>query len=293
MNNRRIPNGPSRRLPTGPLLVKLTCPRWTHTLYGSVVDRRDFYHQAAASLQRAESNAVAPLFCLRQFRGTRAYRDFLARADAAYDLSVAGGGSFRPSSVLCDATLPVHGAFKSLLQGDHAGVEFACSGHEGARLLSGPWSELIIDDLFCVSCEPLAPAGRSDHAASQSELILRRAKLAYQKERVEGSDSKDQFSRKCFNVAGAQIDAADPTVQAGFVLVGLPSHRRLALAHASLTVSSGRYISEELASILAGSWVTALLYRRCLMAAIGPLFALGKKEPSFEASALRPLAGGC
>ena len=106
---------------------------------------------------------------------------------------------------------------------------------------------------------------------------------------MEGSDSKDQFSRKCFNVAGAQIDATDPTVQAGFVLVGLPSHRR----HASLTVSSGRYISEELASILAGSWVAALLYRRCLMAAIGPLFALGKKEPSFEASALRPLAGGC
>ena len=46
----------------------------------------------------------------------------------------------------------------------------------------------------------------------------------------------------------------------------------------SLIVASSRWISEELASILAGSWVTALLYRRALMAAIGPLFSLGKRE---------------
>ena len=46
---------------------------------------------------------------------------------------------------------------------------------------------------------------------------------------------------------------------------------------------------QSLASILAGCWVTALMYRRPLMAALGPLFALGKREPCQEGSKLRPL----
>ena len=122
-----------------------------------------------------------------------------------------------------------------------------------------------------------------------SERLLRQAKKAYAAEGVVGSDAKDQFSQRVFCAAGAQIDASAPTVSAGLVLVGLPAHRRLALAHASLTVAAERYISEELASILAGSWVTALLYRRCLMAAIGPLFSLGKRVSQVGGSLLRPL----
>eukprot|EP00439_Symbiodinium_sp_Y106_P041036 s7140_g5.t1 len=211
------------------------------------------------------------MFTLRTFAGTRAHEAFLARADASY---LAGGdrrGFFRPSSVLVDSSLPVHGAFRSLFQ--------------------GPWSGLIIDDLFSISCESLA-RDQGLPFTSQSELLVREAKKAYLAEGVEGSDSKDQFGQRCFVVAGAQIDSSDPTVRSGNVLVGLPAHRRLALAHASLTVAGDRYISEELASILSGSWVTALLYRRCLMAAIGPLFGLGKKEALPGASSLRPLTSG-
>ena len=310
MNNReaRIADGPSRRLPAGPQLVRLTCPRWTHGLYGSIVDRKDFYHQAAVSLQRASCNAVAPVFRLKDFLGTQAYVDFLAAADLACAEACRGTSSFLPSAVLVDTNPPVHGAFRSLLQGDHAGVEMACSGHEGllraagilgdppgGRLLNkcpvsvaGPWTGLIIDDLFCVSCEQLRPGGDGPPVAA-SERLLRQAKKAYAAEGVVGSDAKDQFSQRVFCAAGAQIDASAPTVSAGLVLVGLPAHRRLALAHASLTVAAERYISEELASILAGSWVTALLYRRCLMAAIGPLFSLGKRVSQVGGSLLRPL----
>ena len=71
--------------------------------------------------------------------------------------------------------------------------------------------------------------------------------------------------------------------------VGLPASRRLALSFASLQVATERYISEELASALCGCWVTALLFRRCLMCAIGPLFGLAKREPSTGGSRLRHL----
>ncbi|CAE7819443.1 unnamed protein product [Symbiodinium sp. CCMP2592] len=281
VNNKeaRIVGGPSSRLPAGSLLTRLSCPLPSCALFGSCVDRQDFYHQAKVSESRGRSNAIGPVFSLQQFYGTQAYADFMAKADKAI-LSHAGACSlFRPASVLASADLPVHGTFLSLLQGDHAGVEFACAGHEGllrscgvlgdpakGRLLNrcpvachGPWTGLIIDDLFCISCER-SPGPESPAAAyaSESERLLRTAKNAYECEGVPGSDHKDQFSQRV-------------------------------LWQASLVIASGRWISEELASILAGSWVTALLYRRALMAAIGALFSLGKKEACSDASRLRPL----
>ena len=195
--------------------MRLSCPRWTHCLQGSCVDRKDFYHQAAVTVERASSNAVAPVFRLRGFLGTQALTDFFAAADSAYLAACHPPGSFRPSSVLLSSDLRVHGSFKSLFQGDHAGVEFACSGHEGllrtagvlgdppeGRLLNrcpvsvrGPWTGLVIDDLFCISCEALRP-GPPKPQISLSEQRLRKAKQAYALEQVEGSDSKDIFSQR-------------------------------------------------------------------------------------------------
>ena len=268
----RIDNGPSSRLPPGSLLTRLVCPRGSHALFGSIVDRRDFYRQALVSSSRAQSNAVGPVF-------SQAFTDYLAQADAQIRLASRALSVFSPSSVLAASPCKVHGTFKSLLQGDHAGVEFACAGHEGllrswgvlgdppqGRLLnrcpvscSGPWSGLIIDDLFCLSCEdsPDLLSGGGNGVA-QSEELLRRAKAAYQAEGVPGSDQKDQFGQRVCTVAGAQIDSSRETNAAGLTLVGLPAARRLALAQASLVVASGRWISEELASILSGSCVTAL-----------------------------------
>ena len=220
VNNKeaRIADGPSRRLPAGSVLCKLSCPRWTHALFGSCVDRKDFYHQALVSAPRAASNAIGPVFELRAF----------PRVPGACCL---------PGSVLVDAEVKVHGAFRSLLQGDHAGVEFAASGHEGllrsfgvlgdppqGRLLNrcpvaslvSTWTGLIIDDLFSISCEPAVahPDGSlaQPGPASASEVLLRRAKEAYARERLPGSDEQDQFSRQVFTVAGAQVDASPESV---------------------------------------------------------------------------------
>ena len=225
VNNKeaRVDNGPSRRLPSGCLLTRISCPAFTHALYGSCVDQRDFYHQALVSSSRAKSNAVGPVFCLREFYGTQAYIDFLASADSAFQAGTPSGSWRLPSPMLADSSYPVHGSFKSILQGDHAGVEYACSGHEGllrsAGVLGDPpqgrlinkcpvATRLIIDDLFCVSREkasgPNAPApGRP----AASEVLLKQAKEAYAKEGVPGSDNKDIFGERTFTVAGAQIDA--------------------------------------------------------------------------------------
>ena len=270
VNNKeaRIADGPSRRLPAGSVLCKLSCPRWTHALFGSCVDRKDFYHQALVSAPRAASNAIEPVFELRAFLGCQAHAAYLAHADHSF-CAQCPSGVFKPSSVLVDAEVKVHGAFRSLLQGDHAGVEFAASGHEGllrsfgvlgdppqGRLLNrcpvassvSTWTGLIIDDLFSISCEPAVahpdaslaqPGPSAGHVpASASEVLLRRAKEAYARERLPGSDEKDQFSRRVFTVAGAQVDASPESVAEGGVYVGLPASRRLALSFASLQVAS-------------------------------------------------------
>ena len=64
----RLP-GPSKWLPTGPLLTKIHVPRWSSCLVGSVTDRKDFYHQAKVSEPRSMTNAIGPLFRLGDFKG--------------------------------------------------------------------------------------------------------------------------------------------------------------------------------------------------------------------------------
>ena len=136
MNNQEacIGNGPSSRLPSGSLLTRLVCPRGSHALFGSIVDRRDFYHQALVSSSRARSNAIGPVFSLRDFYGTQALADYLAQADSEIRRASEALAVFRPSSVLTSSPCKVHGTLKSLLQGDHEGwslpvrVTKVCSG---------------------------------------------------------------------------------------------------------------------------------------------------------------------
>ena len=57
--------------------------------------------------------------------------------------------------------------------------------------------------------------------------------------------------------------------------MGAPLHKRLALAAVNLQATSSRHISLELSSMLAGGWVSVLMFRRCAMAVAGKLFELG------------------
>ena len=62
-------HGPSRFLPPGHLLINLTIPRGKVAV-GAVTDRSDFYHQAAISASRAETNTVGPRLTVRDIEGT-------------------------------------------------------------------------------------------------------------------------------------------------------------------------------------------------------------------------------
>lgn len=49
--------GPSRRLPIGFMMTSLHCPPG-YQLHGSITDRKDFYHQAAVTREKAHLNCL-------------------------------------------------------------------------------------------------------------------------------------------------------------------------------------------------------------------------------------------
>ena len=177
----------------------------------------------------------------------------------------------------------------ALLQGDAGGVEFATAAHEGLLLRlgclqphgrlqgkhhvdrEGPWQGLIIDDFFCLATEA---ATHVPGDPSVSSACVDRAKESYQAYQTLGSDDKDILSQRCLRVAG--IDSSPETVREGASLVGLvayPADKRLSLAAASVRAATLPALSEELVSILSGSWVSCLLYRRCLMSVLDGVLA--------------------
>ena len=198
-----------------------------------------------------------------------------------------------PPSLLFDPETPVYGSFRSLYQGDHLGVEFATEAHsnllrgadlldESGRILAkrplsreGPWQALVIDDFLCLSTE--AP-DTAPHDAVSAEKV-RTAKAAYAASGVKGSDHKDVLGSRLFLAAGAQVDS---TEQAQLTLVSPPTGKLLALSTISLRAAALPAISAELASNLAGSWIAALMYRRCLFSVLDGFFGLGKTQASMQ-----------
>ena len=84
IGDRRLPNlsefhvdGPSKFLPQGRSLVYLRLPRFTHCIRGSITDRRDFYHQAAVTEERARTNMLP--FAFRLKTSKRALRLWTSR----------------------------------------------------------------------------------------------------------------------------------------------------------------------------------------------------------------------
>ena len=67
-------------------------------------------------------------------------------------------------------------------------------------------------------------------------------------------------------------------MRSGCVTVGAPRAKRLALAALSLRAARLPGLSPQLASRLAGNWLSVLLYRRCLSSVVDGLFALGVSE---------------
>eukprot|EP00435_Cladocopium_sp_Y103_P020515 s2882_g5.t1 len=287
-------DGPSRHLPPGPTLCQLRLDRHREKFCASVTDRRDFYHQAAVTPERAQTNLLPFEFQPAELEKLDAWGCFHAERAArrSSDRVVVGDKlgllNDRPRLKRWSPK-PLFAGFSSLFQGDHLGVEFALCAHqkllEDAGLLDprhqvkghcpfpvGPvYSGLVIDDFFLIGRESIGTEAH-DSAAYKA---LAEARRVYDAEGLLGSKEKDVEASDVFKAAGAEVVSDSHAVQCGFVTVGAPRAKRLALAALSLRTAKLPGLSPQLASRLAGNWSSVLLYRRCLSSVVDGLFALG------------------
>ena len=304
IGDRRIVNqaelhidGPSKHLPQGQQLTMLRVP---------VTDRRDFYHQASVSAERAVSNMLPFSYKSEVFAETVAFQKFLGRQNEGGRLvREKRGDGFRDLHEKNDKTtrraspaLPerLYPCFNSLFQGDHLGVEFALKSHmtllENVGLLDSStriqghhafpkgarWDALVIDDYFALGSEPLkcSPDGTFANEA------LSRARLVYEAEGLLGSPEKDVVAQPVIKAAGAEIRSVESNVRAGVVPVGAPLSRRLALAALTLRAARLPGVTPKLASRLAGNWVAILQFRKCWSSLIDHLFAFASQSEELE-----------
>ena len=300
----RSTSGPSSQLPCGTSLLSLSCRRGD-CIRGSVTDRRDFYHQVMVSRSRSSTNKTPFGFSREELGGLSALEEFdEAEKVGAFDRRVHTDRYDGKGPVKRSAGALLRPSFGALYQGDHLGVEFALAGHESllrregllvedqrlqtrrAPPLGSTWQGLIIDDYFVISSQPVElPAERS-----YAFLHLAQARAAYEKHALPGSPEKDVVAARTFKAAGAECDSSPELASLGMCLVGAPLQKRLGLGLLSLRLASLEAISSRLASRVSGSWVSVLLYRRCIGSVVDDLFALGAKFEEEGGDALAPLS---
>jgi len=315
IGDRRIPNsrelsidGPSHFLPPGFMLANLRTEPYEEQLIGSVTDRRDFYHQAKVSEERARSNMLffsydgAALKDFHAFKEVQVQKQTKAGREQVGDGFEEKFGDQQPQRKDGE-WFP---CFASLFQGDHLGVEFALKAHEevlqqggllrdSQRLkghstfpLGKKFEGLIIDDYFAIGCEPVGTSSLNSFAAT----ALARAREVYDKAGLEGSPEKDVEAQKVFKAAGAEIISSDEAVAAGLTTVAAPLAKRIALSTLSLRAARLGSITPKLAARLAGSWTSVLLYRRCMTSAVDGFFKLGSEAEKCGSNVAFPLQRG-
>ena len=305
-------SGPSRSLPTAATILQLCPVRYKQALVGSIADRRDFYHQFWTTDQRSATNALFPVMSLKDVEGTSGHSAFLQnfatnRGRRAVR-HVAGdmlhlGERHHPRGVLCDPDAPVICCFGALYQGDHLGVEFACDAHgkmleeagvlnDGSRLSSAKpvvsaeaVSGLVIDDFFALSCEEIEECRVEPCEKSESFKMFLRAKEAYAREGLVGSDDKDVVGSVRYKVCGGEVNSSPSCVESGVVSLGTPGSKRYALSMLTMIAASWPYTTDSLHPCLVGSWISIMQLRRPAMAFINELFQV---IPPGELSPLKP-----
>ena len=198
-----------------------------------------------------------------RFKGTSGLADLGLESPPARE-----NGPKQPGVLVPQTYVP---AFRSLLQGDHLGVEFALEGHsqllaahhallpaarvQGSAMLPlGPtWQALVIDDLVNMCALPATanPAG-----PSEARTLHLAAERAYETHQVEGSPAKDVLGSTLFQAIGAEVDSRGPQVSRACVPVAAPLGRRVALAVLSLRAARLPITSPRLLSRL--SWCGSL-----------------------------------
>ena len=319
IGDRRLPNaseyhisGPSRQLPPGQLLCQIHVPRDGYKVVGSVTDRRDFYHQAAVTSERARTNMLPFSYGFKELGGLAAFSNWTSQKKTRHhglDRTQVGDqfGIESPAKrgVLVEELYP---SFKSLFQGDHLGVEFALSSHESLlvdegllwpsrRLLghspvpdSDRFEGLIIDDYFAIGIEPRNSKAHDTFAFS----ALAQAREAYQKHALLGSVEKDVVCETSFKAAGAEINSSEAALCHRLISVGPPWQKRFGVSVVSLRAARLPWITKQLAVRLSGNWVSMLLFRRCLVSIVDSFFALGAQcESNLGQPDVVPLSRKC
>lgn len=92
-----------------------------------------------------------------------------------------------------------------------------------------------------------------------------------------------------FKAAGAEVVSDARSVRSGFVTVGAPIAKHLALSVMSLRAAPLPGLIPTLAARLAGNWISVLLYRRCLASVVDCLFAFGSVAESVDPQVILPL----
>ena len=296
-------SGPSAVLPNGSDLTDLIVDLSSQKIHIAVCDRKDFYHQIWVSKRRAVTNSLGPGVPASLLEGTKALNTYLLqdslkkkrRADRREvgDHLHAGAGLHLP--VFEDDRLCV--SFKSVLQGDHAGVEMACAAHsqllKNAGLLppeeellscrplvsSSKAQGLVIDDYFSISVDP------KNSVASQSSMDFETAKRVYLAEGLAGSDDKDVRDADCAKVIGAEINGGRWARQNQVATVASPAIKRFSLSWVSLQVASLPMTTDHLHLSLLGGWTSTMTFRRPFMGLFGSAFDLVKMDSYSPAEA--------
>lgn len=298
----------SKTLPNGPDFLELVLSPRRQRFSICVTDRRDFYHQFWVTDDRAISNSVGPSLpfslladlnaahILAAGEKLRKKRPRVCRGD---DLGVSSRQAF---GFLEGRTLI---AFKSILQGDHLGVELATQAHanllrtggllhESVRMVSdkplpslSDVQGLCIDDFFAVSVEDqFTPVEQS-----RSLGALHVAQHIYDVHKLEGSPHKDVVGADEGRVVGAYLNSSKRASQLNVCTVGSPPEKRFGLSTLSLHVAQLTHTSDSLHLCLLGGWTSVLVYRRSLMGILQESFRLvNANEINPQRPVLVPLA---
>ena len=295
--------GPSRELPSGPDIQDLHADPRFQKLCLSVTDRRDFYHQLAATESRARSNTVGPQVPLCLLKDTKAYGAFLLLQAKKGGHRAEVGDHLNPLQSTTGLLIPeddnVWVAFKSIFQGDHAGVEICTDAHVNLLQSAGLLSEenrlissralyspdilegLVIDDYFCISREDAS----CPNGLSRSRSCYDTAAKVYKSEAILGSPSKDILGENHGKAIGACLNSSDASRALGLITVGSPAEKRISMSFLTLQMCRLKKTTDTLMACLLGGWVSMLTYRRPLMSVLNKAFKL---VDSYNIDASRP-----
>ena len=288
--------GPSSSLPAGLDISDILVDPKKHSVFVSITDRKDYYHQLAVTESKAICNTVGPSVEKKDVEKTLAYALFLAskkksrysRADHGDKLGSGGVVTRKHASEACLPDGHLWACFNSVLQGDHTGVEVATAAHVGLLQTYGLLDDhrrlvanrplrssvecqgLVIDDFFALSVEEAGTLPHDSGAFRAYEL----AQQAYTDASLLGSPQKDVAAETSGKLIGAFVNGRPDTLARGMCTLGAPPEKRYALSHLTFELCKLSHTTDSLHLCLLGAWTSILCYRRPLLALLNHSFRL-------------------